>query len=79
MTKNERQIALTMNKLQKRKFAKLISLSTIYFADPEWDNDIYEFSKKYAYNEISKMKIPNGWHLISGYQELKQLFLDNCC
>jgi len=68
-----------MNKSQKRKFAKLLSLSTIYFADPEWDEDIYEFSKEYVTKEILKMGIPDGWQLSSSYQGLKQWFLDNCC
>jgi len=64
---------------QEKRFAKLISIATIYFQDPEWESNIITYSKEYAINEAKRLKFNDEWLKFSTYEDLKKWFLDNCC
>lgn len=66
------------SKREQIRFAKLISISSVYACDPDWEPEVVEMTKDYCINEAYRLKFPNGWQNIGTYDDLKEWFFQTC-
>ena len=63
---------------EQNKFAKLISIVTIFQQDPEWEDKVKEAVKINCQKEADRLKFPYGWQSIGSYEGLKRWFFQTC-
>lgn len=63
---------------EQNRFAKLISIATIYQQDPDWEDGVKEAVRVNCQKEADRLKFPYGWQCIGTYEELKRWFFETC-
>lgn len=63
---------------EQNRFAKLISIVTIYQQDSEWEDGVKEAVKNNCQKEADRLKFPHGWQSIGSYEGLKRWFFETC-
>lgn len=60
------------------RFAKLLTIATIYQTNGDWEDQIIVCTKMYCNQEARKLKFPDGWQSCGSYELLKNWFFSNC-
>ena len=63
---------------EQNRFAKILSIATIYQQDPEWENQLKEAVKVNCQKEADRLKFPFGWQSYGSYESLKSWFFQAC-
>ena len=63
---------------EKMRFAKILSIATIYQQDPEWENAVKMAVKMNCNQEARRLKFPDGWQSCGSYSALKEWFMTAC-
>uniref|UniRef100_UPI004047086F hypothetical protein n=1 Tax=Roseivirga sp. TaxID=1964215 RepID=UPI004047086F len=63
---------------EQNRFAKLISIVTIYQQDPDWEDGVKGAVKINCQKEADRLKFPYGWQSIGSYEVLKRWFFETC-
>lgn len=63
---------------EQMRFAKILSIATIYQQDPEWEDAIKITVKMNCNQEARRLKFPDGWQLCGSYPALKEWFMSAC-
>jgi hypothetical protein len=63
---------------EQNRFAKLISIVTIFQQDPEWEDGVKKAVKINCQKEADRLKFPYGWQSIGSYEGLKRWFFETC-
>ena len=60
------------------RFAKILSIATMYQSDPDWEPQVKVAVKMNCNQEARRLKFPDGWQLLSSYEQLKEWFFKAC-
>ena len=63
---------------EQMRFAKILSIATIYQQDPEWEDAVKITVKMNCNQEARRLKFPDGWQLCGSYSALKEWFISAC-
>lgn len=71
-------IVMRMGKRDKKRFAKLMAIISVYQADPEWDLDIKDEVDLFAVRLADRYNFPDGWHKLGSYDEAVRFYQEKC-
>lgn len=63
---------------EQMRFAKILSITTIYQQDPEWEDAVKTTVKMNCNQEARRLKFPDGWQSCGTYSALKEWFMSAC-
>lgn len=71
-------LVMCMGKRDKKRFAKLMAIISIYHQDPDWNDDIKQESQLFAIRLADRYNFPNGWHKLGSYDDAARFFKEKC-